>query len=310
MANILYYPKINPIRLYQPSPSTLYHSRHIDDFEFFDSIPEWEEQKNYYQPWEKTDLIKLQLQADFGPHNVNVLDTEGNIITTVTFQQIIPNEDNPDLYLYQLDIDLSALESGAYRLQMVSGIDDPLTLESNLIDVCDSHEHTISLDYTNYQYHEGVIWDAPTAYYPSFRVEGAILFKSPASKDFSYEDQTLDESLLNSTPYRLFELIIGDSFGVPDYVIDIVNRILSCSDILIDGKGYTKNEGAKWEAVEQDGIPTRAWKIEMRETVNRSTSIFDANEPVSGRIGIVINADSKGFGLDTGGTTYEITDVQ
>jgi hypothetical protein len=308
MANILYFPKINPVRFFLPEPSTLYNTRHIDDFEFFDTIQPWQEQRDYYQPWDKSRLIKLYLEADFGPHNVNIIDLDGNIITTVQFEQVKQNEDNPDLYLYQLDVDISALESGGYRLQLVSGIDDPLTVQTNKLSICDSHANTLVLDYQNSQYHEGVFWDTP--YYPTLQVEGGIKFKSPASKDQSYEDQSLDETLLSSKPYRLFELIIGDSFGVPDYMIDLVNRILSCDSVLIDGKAYTKSEGARWEVNEQEGVPTRGWKIEMRESIARPSAVFQNQDPQNARIAVLITADSKGFGRDTGGTTFEFTDVQ
>jgi hypothetical protein len=308
MANILYFPSLNPVRFYLPDPSSPYHSRHLDDYEFFDTIQTWEEHRDYYQPWESADLIKLYLEADFGPHNVNILDTDGNTVTTISFQQVKRNQDNPDLWIWRLDIDVSALPHGGYRLQLVSGIDDPLILQTNVLSICDFHANTLVLDYRNSQYHQGVFWDTP--YYPSFRVEGGLQFKSPASKDFLYEDQSLDETLLSSTPYRLFELIIGDSFGVPDYVIDLINRILSCDDVLIDGRSYTKSEGARWEVNEQDSVPTRGWKIELRESITRPSAIYNNSDPQNARIAVLITADSKGFGRDTGGTTFEFTDVQ
>jgi hypothetical protein len=303
---ILYYPHLNPIKFYQPEPDDQYHSRHIDDFEFYDTIPEWQDRNEYYQPWEKTDLIKLQLQSDFGPHQINIIDENDHTVSSVSFQQVAQNEDNPDLYIYECEIDISALE-GVYRFQLQSGIDEPLYLISNQQNICESHQHSVLLSYRNYKFHEGVVFE--TEYYPDLRVEGAIIFKSPASKDQSYDDQTLNQSLISSVPYRVFELIIGDSYGIPDYLIDIINRILSCSDVQIDARGYVKNEGARWEPNEEEGIPTRGWRLEMRESNNRSTRIYNNGEPENARIGIVINADSKGFGNDTGGTTYELTDL-
>lgn len=308
MANILYYSKLNPIRLYLPTPDKTYHSRHIDDFVFFDTIDRWEDHTPYYQPWESADLIRLQLQADFGPHNINLYNEQGVIVTTVAFQQARQNVDNPNLYIYEVEIDLSALPQGGYQLELVSGIDNPLKLVSDWLSICQTHRETISLEYSNTQYHEGVFFD--TDYLPSYRVEGCIKLKTPASKDSSYQDQTFDETLLQSTPYNVYELTIGDSRGVPDAVIDTVNRLLSCDTLSIDGRRYSKPEGARWEVSEEDGVPTRGWKIELREAVNRPSRLFNNNQPVTARISIVINADSKGFGLDTGGTTYEITDVQ
>lgn len=308
MANVLYFSNINPVKFYLPSPDTTYHSRHIDDFEFYDSIPEWQDHLEYYQPWQLNNHVYLQLMSDFGPHNIKVLDQDDNMIQVFEFQQIAQDENNPTLWIYELDIDLSVFNEGVYRFQYEGGTDNKLILRSNLQDFCIVHKHSILLAYKHYQYHLGIMFE--TGIVLEFRVEGANLYKSPASKDEDFEDQTLDESLLSSTPYRIFQLIIGDAKGVPDYVIDIVNRILSCSDVTIDGRKFVKPKDSKWEVNEQDGYPARGWRIDLREGIVRHSRIYDSNQPQNAKVSIAIVADSKGFGLDTGGTNSQILDVQ
>lgn len=107
-----------------------------------------------------------------------------------------------------------------------------------------------------------------TGFAPMLLVEGAIIYKSPASKDSDFEDQPLDLTLLSSVPFDLYELIIGDARGVPDYMIKMINRILSCKYKKIDNRYYEKSTGAKWEPNEQDGYPARGWRLEMREAEN------------------------------------------
>ncbi len=97
----------------------------------------------------------------------------------------------------------------------------------------------------NYRYYNDIIFE--TGFPPSLRVLGKIKYKSPASRDTIYEDQVLNQSILNSVPFRIWELTIGGSSGIPDYLIDKVNRILGCSNLLIDGRLFTKSEGAKLE---------------------------------------------------------------
>jgi hypothetical protein len=308
MANILYYPNLNPIKFYLPSPDTTYESRDIDDFEFFDSIAEWEEHVDYYQPWNKTDQTKLQLMADFGPHNLVIKDLDGITITTIPFNQIAQSQDQPGLYIYECPIDFNLLDVGQYRLYHEAGLDDKLIVRSRIQDICTRHKHSLLLEYYHFQYHEGVVFE--TGFKPKFRVEGANKFKSPASIGEDFEDQTLDESLLSAIPYRVYELIIGDAKGVPPDVIDLVNMIFTCTTVNIDGKGFVKPIENKWEVNEQDGYPAKGWKTELRPAVNRTSRIYNNNDPQNSKVSIVINADSKGFGLDTGGTNTQVLDVQ
>lgn len=258
---------ITPVRLYYQSPYSNYDSRHIDDWEFSDTILPWIQQVDYKQPYKQNVNIKDQIETDATTVEVSLVDEiSGITVATGSYVQGAANVDDPTLYIWELDFDLSSVADGIYRLN-VSVNSGELNLVSNKIEVCQNHQHLVHLQYTNSQYHEGLIFD--TGFTPELLVEGGIFYKSPASKDFSYEDQSLDQTLLSSFPYDTYELIIGDSFGVPDYVIKMVNRILSCDTVLIDGKAYTKNEGAKWEQNEQDGLPTRGWRIEMRESENR-----------------------------------------
>jgi hypothetical protein len=177
MANILYFSNLNPIKFYLPSPDTTYESRHIDDFEFFDSIPEWEEHVDYYQPWNKSDHIFMQLMADFGPHNIKVLNEAGELVTTFQFDQIAQSQDNPTLWIYELDMNLNILDPGVYRFQYEAGADDKLVLLSNQQDICIRHKHSLLLEYQHYQYHEGVVFE--TGIKLRFRVEGSNKFLSP-----------------------------------------------------------------------------------------------------------------------------------
>lgn len=308
MANNLYYSNLNPVKFYLPTPDTTYESRDIDDFEFHDSIPEWEPQVEYYQPWNLADTFPLQLMADFGPHNFIVKDLDGNVIETIAFSPIGQNQDIPGLYIYQANINLNVLPVGVYRFYLESGIDDKLILQSNKQDICTRHKYSLLLAYSHFQYHEGVVFETGIEF--KFRVEGSNKFKTPASIGEDFEDQTLDDYTLDARAYRIYELIIGDSNGIPPYVIDTINRIFTCSDVKIDGKGFKKPIDSKWEPNEQDGYPMKGWKTELRESVNKASRIYINNDPQNSKVAIAINADSKGFGKDTGGTNNQILDVQ
>ncbi|MGL5890485.1 MAG: hypothetical protein ACRC3B_11400, partial [Bacteroidia bacterium] len=132
----------------------------MDDFKFFDTILPWEQRVNIPQIWNKADLIKLQMQADFGPHSVDIIDVDDAVVSTVSYQNLLPNLNNPDLKLWQVDIDLSALPDGTYTLRRRSGSVTPFFVESRPISICVNHQQALLLDYSDTRSNKGVIfWD-------------------------------------------------------------------------------------------------------------------------------------------------------
>ncbi len=301
------------MRWYLPQPDTRYHSRPFEDFEFYDTILPWEQHFDYLQPWEDHEQIKLQLISDMGPHSVNIIDEWEQIVRTVQYQQVFANRRNSSLRIFRLDVDLSGL-SGVYRLQRISGIDEPLIVQSNKIHVCQTHPHTLVLDYRDEQYHEGTFFQdssGTSIYYPTFRVEGGILFDKPASKGApDFEDQPLNLRTVKAIPYNRYQMVIGNAGGVPHHVIDLINRIMTCSDVQADGRGIVKPIGSDFEKNEVNGRPTKGWTTEVRLKNNRPSRVYINNQPQNARIAVGITVGSKGFGLDTGGSTFEVENVE
>jgi hypothetical protein len=282
----------------------------MDDVEFSKTIPDFREQMDYLQPWQLNDHIRLQLQADFGPHNIRILDNMGETVNVLQFTKGQTNVQNPNMNIYEIDISCQSAigAEGVYRFQLESGQGPDVILQSNLLDIRSIHKYSLLFQYKNYQYHEGLIFE--TGFYPWLRVEGALPYKSPASKDTIFEDQPLNETVLFSQPYRLFELIIGDSYGVPDYLIDLVDRILSCSDVLIDDHQYTKSDGSSWSATGDDDYPMRGWRRDLRESLNSDSMTYLNGNILNRASGFIISIDSRGFGANPGGTTFNILDVE
>jgi hypothetical protein len=83
------------------------------------------------------------------------------------------------------------------------------------------------------------------------RVEGG--FKSEGYKFADHLQMTLNllnkPIIIQSIPPNIHRLTIGDDFGVPNWIIDKLNRMFSCSTVKIDGVKYCRNESAKFEKV-------------------------------------------------------------
>ena len=263
---------------------------------------------DFHQPWQLSDSIRLQLVSNYAPLKASLVDCFGRVYYTANLQQKQEDELNPGSYIYEIDIALNIFDEGLYWLKVECGSPIATTLISEPLKIAETHEKTVLLAYKHRQHKDGAIFE--TGFAPTLRVPGAIRFKQPASRDTLYEDQELNLALLDSRSYRLYELILGEWCGVPDYYIDIVDRILGCSEVKGDGRQFTKSDGAKWEESSVEDYEMRGWKIELRDSINRGSLEWENDELVTGTMAVVINVDSKGFGVnDNGGSIYQVTDI-
>lgn len=301
MANKLYISNLNPVKFHENSPVSLpqYLSKFFDEYSYLETIEAWEQYQPFCQPWQTTDSIKIQVQSNYAPLSIQVINSRGRVFDTISLSQIAQNELEPGMFIYECTISLTGYEDGQYFLKMLCGSGPLQTLISEPLFIAESHENSILLQYKSTGYYGEIIHD--TTYYPSIRVLGKIKFKQPASKDTYYEDQVLNMTLLNSSPYRIWELILSSSFGIPNYLIDKLNWILGCKTIYIDGRQFAKNEGAKLEEKAIDDCPLRGWTIEMRESRNIGRKNFDNDGINYGPDSFVVSVDSKGFSINEEG---------
>ncbi|KAF0196005.1 MAG: hypothetical protein FD166_2732 [Bacteroidetes bacterium] len=109
------------------------------------------------------------------------------------------------------------------------------------------------------------------------RIEGGVMSDgfNPGSKDSYFVDQDREVLLLDSRPFNVYEFTFGPGSGLPNWMADKINRILSLSDIRINNESYVKNEGAKLEPVRDKGYPLAGWKIEMVKSETDDAIIED-----------------------------------
>lgn len=300
----IYQPFLNPVKFVTVgySQDSRYNSRDMDDWKYIQTIPEWITSRCYCQKWQKNDTINLQFTSDAGPITYQFLNKDENVEYSGSFTQVGTGP-IAGFFLYEASIPLASFNEGKYYLKIIG---TTITLLSEPLNIRTLHANTVLLEYTNASFKDDVIFE--TGFSPSLRIEGTVQYKSPASKDTLFEDQVLNQSLLSSRGYDLYEFLIGSSEGIPDYLIKKLNRILGCSTVMYDGIEYTKNDGAKFEPAEMDDYPMRVWTIELRERLNRSSTISEDNSVINDEIGVTISTDSKGFttGPDS---TFSILDV-
>lgn len=266
MADKFILPKSNPICFYSGNNGGYYDK--LKNFENTEVIP------HIYQ---KSDKIVIQIWCDDTTNpdtfdiSLQILDINKNnlginIPLTLKTTSIVT-----DLNVYESDYSLSSINEGVYFLQLAyaySEFEDYIFF-SEAICVKTTHENSILINYFNDENDFDCAFDTNINF--QFRVTGGFLKDgfSPASKDVVYKNQRYDNVQLSSLPYNVEKLTIGASEGIPNFIADIINRALSCSNFYVDGVRYVKNEGTKFE---RNGIdkyyPLAAWSIELIKSIN------------------------------------------
>jgi hypothetical protein len=243
---------------------------------------------------------------------VAILTCSGTTVSTFNAQAKVTSLVDPDFKPYEVLIPLNALPEGRYYLLLTVGTSSNETqLISEPMQVSESLDNTILFTYFNTINSQGIIWDTGVQF--TFRAEAVIREFLPAFKDTIYQDQILDNVLLSSIPYRQFKLQLGGQYGVPDWVVDKVNRILSCDTWNADGKSFVKKDGTQWTPVELDSYPMRGWGIDILEGDNLSSKRGTNGGDARQQIAVVYDIETKLFGSFNGNpdnNTVQITEIK
>jgi hypothetical protein len=277
-----------------PAQITQYISKHMDDYLLMERRTRWQH-GFYLQPWISQDVVVNQFINNAGAVTIKIIDCHETLQFATAMQQKQQNQYEPEYFIYESSQALNALSPGVYYHVAEIGAGPNKRIISEPFEVSETIENTLLLQYKHRKYRGGVVFETGVEF--SLRVHGLLTLLTPGSKDTLYEDQVLDMTMVDSKPYRLWELLVfGPDGGLPDWMIDKLNWILGCSDLRIDGKYFTKQEGAKIEEgdVIQNGL-LKSYRIELREQINRNSKVFSSNENTNEELNMMLNVSSKGF---------------
>jgi hypothetical protein len=294
MANTLYIPYLNPVHLYDKDAENLpqYFHKHFENYSFEDTQQQpWAQKTHYFQKWQKNDIIKFQFESNFSAISIEVLDCKGSVKATVNALQLRANKYISGFYVYEASISLVSLTSGRHRLRIILG---DQTFLSEWMDVQDVWPNTVLLEYRNSRHHMDVFFETGITF--NLRVEGTIGRMEPGSDDTVYEDQPRNPHLLSSKPYRTFELSMGGSRGVPDWMVDKINFIWTCNTVFVDGKSFAKSGDTKLELRSEKNYPMRSIVMKLREGINRGSKIIEPNLNANIKLAVVNPVDGIVFG--------------
>lgn len=299
MDNILYVPFINPVKFYDETLTTNFNTKHFDDYKFEKRQLPWDSQECWEQVWQTTDIVNLQFASTFNPITVQLLDSDDNIVSQLPSIMGLPNMFLDNTWSFQVSFSLGdlSLQTGCYRFRIIAGPEGEyqkvFTSGCQFIS-SDKINETFLTEYWNSTYHEDVIFETGIKF--QYRSFGHIGFLSPGRNDEFYRDQRYNPTLLSSKTNRQWPVFYGNEYGLPDDAVDLINRIWSCDNVLIDGKSFGVSDNSKLEFTGEDYYPKRGVKILVEEGINRNSKIFAIATDPNKKIVANIFVDSRVFG--------------
>lgn len=312
MATTLYDSFLNPVKFQALDNVQLpnYVSRFMDDWMFRRTIQPWQQKVCFYQKWSTDDTVKIQYTSDVAPIVIRMYDENGYLVHTQAFATLQQDELQPTFFIREIAISLAGFTPGKYFFTRdVGGVitySEPFELVEyeDASGIClEDQDPTLLLEYKHFEPIQGIKFFTDIEF--QMRVQAWLRYKQPGSKDNIYEDQLLNQTLINSVPYRVFQFILGGPAGVPPWFINRVARIFSCSDVKIDGRLFTKAEGSTFEPIALEEYPMAGWTIDLREKLNPDGVTFEDDVVIEGIAAAAIIVDNKGFGIDGGDTSYQ-----
>lgn len=296
MANEIQIPSINPIKLVQDgyTPATRYNQKHFDSSLFTEQLRNFQQTRNYYQKFQTTENIYFQIIANFGPISCKLIDCNDNEIVVGTVATITTSIFTVPYAAFSCTINLSGIPEGIYWVVVNVGTTPYTKLISEPIHVANYHANTMLFEYNNSINDFGAIFQNGEIF--SLRIESFFKSFTPGSNDVVFEDEPANVLKLSASPFRQFKLAFGEGIGVPDWLIDKVNRLFACDSVLIDGKYFTKAEGAKLDPINEDNYAMSGWSLDVRESKSREGLTITNNITQDQKIVVIHVVDTTFFG--------------
>ena len=226
----------------------------------------------YFQKFQRSDRTMIQfLYDDRVNQNVKLeaFDEQG-VFTGFSLQGTIIEGQIEGYKVVEFAINFSKFNEGLYWFKLTVE-NTNLTYKTGLICVKNEQPFTTLVSYRNYMNSQSVAFSTGIKF--SLRVESENFNDlNPKATEAIYDNTLGQFQTLHSTPFDTFRLNIGGSRGIPDWLMSIVNRAFSCTELRLDGVRTNKIEGAEWEAISSENYNKRGWFIEVVQDEDDVTS--------------------------------------
>lgn len=285
-----------------------YNTRYMENFLYADTIGSLYEQVPYLQPWQKNDIVPFQVLSNYAPHQLEIYDCQGNQIDTFVMTYKVSSIEGTGQKVYEAFIALDGYDEGVYQFKIKSGSPVLEPYVSEWFDLKEYHENTFLLECTHDENDHDAVFETGIEF--RLRVHGELREFQPGADRTVFIDQPRNIVQLAGKSFSTEKLIIGDTFGVPNYMIEKINNFFLCSTVLLDGKQYVGNEGARFEASREPLYPMSGWAFEVRPANASGKKRFVADGSQGSPTTVVYNIESKGFGPSSSPASSNIIKIE
>ncbi len=307
-------PYLNPVQFLPVGvvfPS-LYHYKEMNSDFFVNCIQDYSVKKNYFQKWQKNDIIQVQcITNGLGPVQLDLVDCNLKSYGVFPMSLVSDPAVGSPYALYQTNVTLNDLEEGLYYILMTAGTGGTKAqFISEGLKVKEDWPRTLLYKYKSSINKLETIFTS--GFYPTIRVEGTLVNFKPSAKYTSYEDEPLDLELIEGIPTQNFELKIGLDNLVPDYIIDKINRVLTLDETYVDGFKIARTS----DEFEVERIPGRAdafWTLPIRASLNRMGNTLTVDGELNKAVAVIYQIDNSYFADLSGqvsANVIQITNVE
>lgn len=288
-----------------------YNTKYFDDFPYEDTIPDFYSQQCYRQIWQKNDNIPIQILSNYAPHNLQLFDCNDEPVpgASFVFNHKPSSIEGTGQKALEVDLGLNTYEEGYYRYRLYAGSPVLKTYRSEWFHLKEKHDNSILFEYKHDENDFDVVWE--TGIRMCFRVHGGFPPEKykPGSNRTVFIDQPNNITQLAARSFSIWKLLLGDSFGLPQWVIEKINQIFLCSEVYIDGKQFVANDGAEVEPTTEEFYPLAGWSLDVRPAKALNKKRFVAEGNIDGVLTVVYNIEGKGFGSMTGTASSNIIQI-
>lgn len=289
--NYIFFPRGNRLTM-TPNGRNLpnkYHNWHFDDAPYCKQTRPNQIKVPFAEKAQKTDPFMLFLAYSLGATvTVSIYNVDGTLVEVLAPQATVGyiysyiDDDGteypawPDYYAWYFD----GYTDGHYFVvaHVVYPDDSEEYYSSEPIWVRTTHKNTVYLRWSNEVDAFNIMFRSMGLYF-GMRLDSDFMSFEPASDDVVFSDVDDNVRSLYSNPYRVFKLQIGGIRGVPEYVIDKINRALSCTNFTVDDKRYLKQDGSNLEVQKWENRPLQFATIALREYYNDAAGTYINTAP-------------------------------
>jgi hypothetical protein len=290
------------------SNPVIYNTKYRDDWQYPDTIGSLYEQVGYLAPWEKTDILPFQGMSNYAPHQLELYDCQGNQVDTFVLAYQSSSIEITGQKVYVANVALNGYEEGVYQFKIKSGYPVLETYVSNFFLLKQKHENTYLLEVTHDENDFDTVFE--NGFVCKLRMFGELREFQPGADRTVFIDQRRNIVQLAGKSFSTEKLIIGDSWGVPDFMIEKINDLFLCSQVFIDGKQYVGNEGSRFEASRESLYPMAGWAFEVRPAKASTKKRFIADGTQGSPTTVVYNIQQKGYGTITGPASSNVIQIE